>query len=118
MRIEYHITDLEAARAREFYEQWAANPMVEARRRRNVDGVRPPVTDGEFWEALVGALITTQQRSGPGSAVYRFASTVPYPISLPDCRAYDSCAAFVESTIREFAASAGALPSPESWTPI
>ncbi len=41
------------------------NPIVLARKKRNLAGTRARVSKERFWRALVSCLLTTQQRSGP-----------------------------------------------------
>lgn len=121
MRIAWDISDDEARRARDFYDNLRSNPFVTARQRRNVDGARAPADHDQFWEALVSALLTTQQRSGPASAVNRFITTTPFPLSLSDCRAHSPCAALVEDRITAFGGIrrgrtiAGELQSNLAW---
>jgi hypothetical protein len=102
MKIVFDISDEDARRAREFYHSLRSNPFVRTRQSRNVDGSRAPANSDEFWEALVSALLTTQQRSGPTSAVNRFIRAAPFPLGLSDCRANSPCAAFIEHRIMAF----------------
>lgn len=121
MRIVYDISDDEALHARAFFDSWRSNPFVKARKRRNVDGIRGRADHDQFWEALVSALLTTQQRSGPNSAVTRFISSSPFPLGLAACRANRPCNAFVEQRITAFGGIrrgrtiAGELESDLAW---
>jgi len=98
-----------------------SNPLVRKRQQRNVDGVRAPADHDQFWEALASALLTTQQRSGPGSAVNRFITSTPFPLGLSDCRAHSPCGALVEDRITAFGGIrrgrtiAGELQSNLTW---
>jgi hypothetical protein len=56
----------------------------------------------EFWEAHVGCLLTTQQRSGPTSAVSRFFSTKPFPLSHEICCRETELEAFCLATLKDF----------------
>jgi hypothetical protein len=102
VRIEYQISDDEARRAKEFFEEWAKHGFVIARRRRNVEGLHEPPNRAEFWEALASALLTTQQRSGPNAPITRLISTVPFPLSLSACEGSAALPIFVEDVIRSF----------------
>jgi hypothetical protein len=102
MKIAFEISEDEASRARAFFVDWQSNPLVVARQRRNVDGIRSCADRDQFWEALVSALLTTQQRSGPASAVNRFVSASPFPLGLADCWGNQPCRAFVEQRITAF----------------
>ena len=102
MKLNFEISPAEARKVRLFYRDWAEHPFVLTRHRRNVLGERPPVTRKLFWEAYVSALLTTQQRSGPGSAVGRFTSETPFPLSLGRCRRQRNPQRFIERSIREY----------------
>jgi len=99
MKVEFTVTDDEARRAREFLDTWSMHRFVAARIRRNVEGLHARVDEGEFWDALVSALLTTQQRSGPASAVTRLIRTVPLPLRIDACRGQTDAGAFVESVL-------------------
>lgn len=55
-----------------------------------------------FWHRMVACLLTTQQRSGPGSAVDRFISVNPFPLSLTVCRRAPQVDQLVAGTITAF----------------
>lgn len=69
--------------------------MVTGRLRNNVLGA-PPVLDAEdLWLAHIMCLVTSQQRSGPGSPVDQFLTQVPFPVSLARCQQADDVAKLV-----------------------
>ena len=86
MKLTFKISQAEIRRVSQFYNRWADRPFVQRRHRRNVLGDHRPVTRSLFWEAYVRAILTTQQRSGPDSAVGRITSETPFPLSLHRCR--------------------------------
>ena len=61
------------------------NPIVLARVKRNLAGTRARVSKERLWRALVSCLLTTQQRSGPGSAVTRFSRARPFALAYSGC---------------------------------
>ena len=52
---------------------------------KNVHGQGVRVSKSAFWRSLVMALVTTQQRSGPGTPVFRFLSQKPFPLHYKSC---------------------------------
>lgn len=56
--------------------------FLRSRRQHNVEGMAPEFEREAVWRALVTCLLTTQQKSGAGSAVSRFTQRQPYPLSL------------------------------------
>ncbi len=102
VRLDFVISRKAASDAREFFEHLRCNRLVELRQRRNVDRNRKPADESEFWDALVSALLTTQQRSGPRSAVGRFIQSVPFPLDLAACRANRPCRPHARRVIAAF----------------
>jgi len=58
--------------------------------------------------SLVGCLLTSQQRAGPGRAVFRFLTTKPFPLSYAEC----SSKSDLESFAREILTSFGGIRRP------
>jgi hypothetical protein len=52
--------------------------------------------------ALIGCLLTTQQRSGPGSAVKRLLDTDPFPLIYDECSGRDDLEKFARETLTLF----------------
>ncbi|NNE47201.1 MAG: hypothetical protein HKN37_11130 [Rhodothermales bacterium] len=63
---------------------------------------KPPISKGEFWDRMVGCLLTTQQRSGPGSTVAKFLRTKPLPLNYPICAKQDDLAEFTRAVLSNF----------------
>jgi hypothetical protein len=57
---------------KDFVERYKAHSIVKERIDRNVKHIDVSISKARFWHALVGCLLTTQQRSGPGSRVAAF----------------------------------------------
>ena len=68
MKLSWTIDDRDVLAAQELVAAHAAHPLMRSRR-RNVDGSAPLVTLERFWNALVGCLLSTQQRSHVGGRV-------------------------------------------------
>jgi thermostable 8-oxoguanine DNA glycosylase len=104
MKIEWLIEEEDLDRIRELIKSQSNNPFVKKRIERTVDSRHlPDFEKGRFWEAMVACLTTTQQRAGPDSAVTRFCSKKPFPLSLRDCLlSANSLSHFVENTLTGF----------------
>ena len=102
MKIIWQIDSEDIAKVKAFYGENLDNPFVRERIRRNLRTDNPPVTKGQFWEHLVGCLLTTQQRSGPTSPVSRFLSVSPFPLEYDVCLAQQDCASFAQATLGGF----------------
>ncbi len=60
--------------------------LVHYRQQQNVDGLVPTIDDDALWTAHIMCLLTTQQRSGPGSSINRLLDQRPFPLALSMCR--------------------------------
>lgn len=101
MKIQFQFSPEDCRSARAFFDARQNHSFVKARHRRNVEGERAAVCESEFWEALVSALLTSRQRSGPGSAVNRFISATPFPLQLVDCQSRSDTEVMVLDAIRQ-----------------
>lgn len=102
MRIEWHIDPEDARCIRDLVRLQGERSFVRNRIRKNVNGPVPEFTRDRFWHGMMACLLTTQQRSGPGSAVTRFISTTPFLLRLSACSAQNDVASFVAEIITQF----------------
>jgi hypothetical protein len=86
MKLQWHIEKSDVQYVREFINSQRTDRFVSRRIRRNIRRKRARVTRPVFWKSLISCLITTQQRSGPHSAVYRFMHHRPFPLSYATCK--------------------------------
>lgn len=102
MRIVWHVDPEDVEKVRAFYEQHRRTPFVKKRIRDNLRDDKPPIAKEVFWERMVGCLLTTQQRSGPESAVTRFLLAVPFPLDYRTCSEQDDLVQFARMVISAF----------------
>ena len=102
MKIIWQIGERDVRKIKEFLNHHKDNPFVKNRIGRNVEKSAPKVTKEIFWEAMISCLLTTQQRSGPDSAVTRFICTNPFPLNYPACSSQTNLSNFVSKTISDF----------------
>lgn len=57
---------------KDFIERYKSHSIVKERINRNLRHINVSISKDRFWRAFVGCLLTTQQRSGPGSRVAVF----------------------------------------------
>lgn len=77
------------------------DPFVRKRREQNVEVADINITQEQFWNALLAALLTSQQRSGPDSHVSKFLKNEIQTVSLDQCRDVDDVSGFVSETLKE-----------------
>lgn len=68
----------------------------------NLRNKKPAVEKADFWQQMVACLLTTQQRSGPTSAVTRFIRTTPFPVAYKTCHAQPNVEKFAKDTLTKF----------------
>lgn len=81
MHIEWSFSDKDTQAVRATIEENADSPLLQDRRARNLAETREPITSERFWRALCMGLLTTQQPSGPTSAVSRLLCAKPFPLA-------------------------------------
>jgi hypothetical protein len=102
MRLTWHFTETDLKAVRRIVQQHDDHPIMVDRRERNLASHKPAVSRERFWRALMLALLTTQQPSGPKSAVSRFLATQPFPLSYRLCQASARRAAFATEALVSF----------------
>jgi hypothetical protein len=85
LKLIWHVEPHDIERVQAFYGAYENDPMVRERNRTNLAESKPRLDKPFIWRAMVACLLTTQQRSGPGSATTRFISTSPFPLAYDHC---------------------------------
>lgn len=78
----WSITTPQADHARAVLQEAEGSNFFEARKKRNIEQARLQRTPEVYWRILVGCVVTTQQRSGPGTIVGEFVNREPFPLRL------------------------------------
>jgi hypothetical protein len=102
MELIWKIDTGDIEKVKEFYERYQNCSLVRQRIRRNIDQPIKLPSKESFWDVMIGCLLTTQQRSGPKSAVTRFTSIKPFPLNHPACSLQANLKAYIENTITNF----------------
>lgn len=97
--VEWTFSDGEIERIEEIVAAQEGNPFVQKRKEHNVEPTEIDVTESEFWDAHLTALLTSQQRSGPESPVSQFVKEEIHTIGLDECRDADDVQRFVAETL-------------------
>ena len=104
MELVWQVNESDIQKTKQFFNQHRDTPFVKNRINRNVNKAIPKITKDVFWDAMISCLLTTQQRSGPKSAVTKFISSKPFPLNYPLCFSQQNLKVFVENTITNFGA--------------
>lgn len=102
MKLVWQFDPEDIARVKAFFNEHKNNHFVKARIATNLAADKPPIGKDIFWDRMVGCLLTTQQRSGPGSSVTKFLLTKPSPLDYVTCIEQNDLAEFARQTISGF----------------
>jgi len=97
---EIEPSDIENVKA--FIDKHRDDLIVKRRYKRNLRDDKPRVEKETFWKQMVACLLTTQQRSGPTSAVTRFIIKKPFSLALETCLGQPNVEAFVMGILTAF----------------
>jgi thermostable 8-oxoguanine DNA glycosylase len=100
MTITWIIQDNDVSRLRDFISQHN-NPFVAYRISRNVNRVNLQLNRNAILKALIMCLLTTQQRSGPNSAIGNFLRQDPFPLTIESIESTDDIEAFTRNILQQ-----------------
>ncbi len=104
----WQLNDGNLTRWRELVEANRNRVLPKARHSKNVRRIGIKLSKNEVWHVLVGCQVTTQQRSGPKSAVSRFLKSGSPALCIDKCQQAKS----VEDLIARECADAGLRRAP------
>ncbi len=102
MKLQWHISATDKKRVQALVASQAHDAFVRNRIAKNVSGDLCSLSKSHVWHALVACLLTTQQRSGPGSKVQSLIEARPFPLSLQQVGKASNKESFVATTIAKF----------------
>jgi hypothetical protein len=103
MKLTWTIEPDDVKTVKRFLADHIDRKFVQDRIRTNLRTDKLPVTKDNFWYWTVVCLLTTQQKSGPDGAVWRFNEVEPYPLRYGVCLEHaNDLAAHVERVLSEF----------------
>ena len=80
MELSWKLGPGEISHLHAFVAKMSTNAFVRYRIKNNVETPPAVVAIERFWEIMVGCMLTSQQRSGPGSPIIRLISAQPFPL--------------------------------------
>ena len=102
MRLEWVIEPKDVAKVKELVRRSKNDRLVQRRCQRNLGQPRPKVSRATAWKVMVGCLLTTQQKSGPGKPINRFLNVKPFPLPYDSCRGHAELEKHVLRTLSAF----------------
>jgi hypothetical protein len=101
MKVEWIISPSDIEKTLNFVKQMESKKYVKRRMQYNV--LLPPqeISRNEIWETLFDCLLSTQQKSGPNSAIANFLNLKPFPFSYDRCLKEKNIQDFVTKRLTE-----------------
>jgi len=98
-KTEISLNDIKGVQ--DLVEQQSSHPIVRDRYRKNVYQPPPSIKKENVWLSVVMCLITTQNKSGSGSAVDNFLGSKPFPLSLEKLRSVPDIEQYTFQTLSQ-----------------
>jgi hypothetical protein len=102
MKLNWLIEPADIDKVKALIAQHKDDPFVKSTQRLNVGDDKPKVEKAGFWKEMIASLLTTQQRSGPQTAVSRFGRVQPFPLAYDCCIAKADVRVFVNQSLTAF----------------
>ncbi len=102
MKIIWNIESHDIERVKRFFDIHHNNYFVRKRIERNIKGLDSNISKDDFLKTMVSCLLTTQQRSGPESAVTKFINTNPFPLNYKVCVLQKNLRKYAQNVIVNF----------------
>lgn len=103
MKIIWKIEKSDIKAIKRFYEDHKSNAFVQNRIKTNTKRKDAYVFSKKiFWKAMISCLLTTQQRSGPNSAVSRFLFQHKFPLDYKICLKSKDIKGLAHKTLSKF----------------
>ena len=99
MQFQWLIDDEDLKKVQAVLRRHEDDPFVVKRVEKNLATDKPAPSGSRIWWALVACRLTSQQRSGPKSPVFRFLTSVPFPLELPVVAAESDREIFIQRII-------------------
>lgn len=105
LEIQWTIQDRDIDRVKEVLESQAHEPTFQElmkEREKNCAAKKADVGKEDFWQEMVRARLTTQNKVGPGSPVERLGRANPFPLAYEIIRPSRQKERFIRETIRAY----------------
>lgn len=102
MDISYTIHESDKEKAKQFYSSMVSNKLVQKRTNDNIKNRPTAISRKQIWVALVTALLTSQQRSGPNSAIAIILNERPFPLALSTIDGQADIKTYIAETLQRY----------------
>lgn len=102
MKFQWHIEQKDIQLVQKIVAEQRNRDFFIRRLERNVTGPLPQLGRNEIWRQQMMCLLTSQQRSGPGSPICSFLTSKPFRLQLKRCQEAKDVKRFVNSALLRF----------------
>ncbi len=96
---DWKITESDIHKTRNFIQSMKSREYVKKRICMNVSLPAPEVTHDLIWEGMFDCLLSTRQKSGPGSPIAKFLCRNPFPLPYATCVQHENTAEYISSKL-------------------
>jgi hypothetical protein len=96
---DWEISDTDIDTTLSFVHEMMGKNYVKKRIRDNIAFPPPEISQLLIWEGMFDCLLSTRQKSGPGSAIAMFLNQNPFPLPYGTCVGQDDPESFIRDTI-------------------
>jgi len=100
MIIDWKITEEDIENVTNIVSKHKNNPFVVNRYSRNIDKMNIDITTESMWRSLMQSILTTQEKSGPGSAVLALITEKPFPLDLTIINSQQDKELYIHKTLK------------------
>ncbi|MCL5003941.1 MAG: hypothetical protein M1352_01575 [Patescibacteria group bacterium] len=100
MNIDWEITEEDINKVKTIVEEQKNRPFVLNRFKRNIEKIGINISEESLWKFLLQALLTTQEKSGPGSSVDNLSNERPFPLSMSEISTKDDKRAYILDVLK------------------
>lgn len=101
MNIDWKITEEDINKVKDIIEKQRNNAFVINRNKINIEKKGIDLSNEKIWHSLIQSLLTTQEKSGPGSPVLNLINEKPFPLSLKEINSKDNKQSFILNVLKE-----------------
>lgn len=102
MAIQWNITPNEVDRVKLFVKENEFRNFVKKRKKENIELPPPSLNRNLIWEVQFDCILSTQQKSGPSSAVAKFMHEKPFPFEYSICSEQTNLKGYVTETFKKY----------------
>ena len=99
--MQWRVTKDDVKRVRKLVDEQKNDRLVRSRKKTSMAECRLPASKKVFWQCMVHALLTTQNRSGRGTPIHDLVHECPFPLAYKTVRSKRAAAKFIAEMLKK-----------------